>query len=107
MKKIMSVEMRNLKQLIVLIVFTMLVFGCQKDDRDELIDSDSPFGIEEARNSNGDFYGTERLSVVIQESSRTAGSADDIRDAILQDVKEFMGDEPQADDMTCVVVMVK
>ncbi len=63
-------------------------------------------GIEEAQDSTGDFYGQERLMSVIGEHSRESASAEWLRDAIVADVRQFLGDVPQGDDLTVVVLRV-
>ena len=61
-------------------------------------------GIEEARDSEGSFYGRERLSDVILNCCRDEKTADNVRDRIMEDVKDFMGDSSQSDDITIVVL---
>jgi serine phosphatase RsbU (regulator of sigma subunit) len=56
-------------------------------------------GITDALNPPGEFYEEERLAAVIRDSSSTASSAEEIRDAILADIQRFVGDAPQSDDM--------
>ena len=63
-------------------------------------------GIEEAQDHTEDFYGQERLMSVIAERSRQRASAEGLRDAIVADVREFLGDVPQEDDLTVVVLRV-
>ena len=62
-------------------------------------------GIEEARDAEGEFYGAERLMAVIQRAADN--SADAVRDAVVQDVRQFIGDAAQGDDLTCVVLKVE
>ncbi len=59
-------------------------------------------GITEARNSQGDFYEEEALQAVIESGAWT--TAQDLLDAIVNDVAVFVGDEPPADDMTLIVL---
>ena len=60
-------------------------------------------GITEARNEQGMFYGADRLL----ESARInlGCPAQEIRDAIMADVSEFVGDAPQSDDIALAVVV--
>lgn len=59
-------------------------------------------GITEAMNARGDEYGEDRLHAVIE--SHAGAGAHDVREAILQDVRAFVGRTPQHDDMTLIVV---
>jgi sigma-B regulation protein RsbU (phosphoserine phosphatase) len=60
-------------------------------------------GLSEAMNANGDLYGEERLRALVQQDGR---SADELRDHVLEEVRRFVGDAPQHDDMTLVVVKI-
>ena len=60
-------------------------------------------GIYETTNAPGDEYGLDRLACV---AAACDGTAMEIRNAILRDVEEFRGDEPQQDDVTLVVVRI-
>ena len=60
-------------------------------------------GITEAADSNGQEFGEERLIALLRESP--AASAADLRDAIMQDVKQFCR-EDFADDATLLTVVV-
>ena len=59
-------------------------------------------GVTEARNSEGGFYGNDRLEQVIK--SREWLNADTLLAAITESVKSFTGDTPPADDLTLVVM---
>ncbi|MDX1616218.1 MAG: SpoIIE family protein phosphatase [Candidatus Promineifilaceae bacterium] len=59
-------------------------------------------GITEARNDAGDFYGLERLQALLRGQEWT--TADQVLEAILNAVAEFVGDTPASDDLTVVVV---
>ncbi|HTM50483.1 MAG TPA: SpoIIE family protein phosphatase [Bryobacteraceae bacterium] len=59
-------------------------------------------GVSEARGPNGDFYGLDRLREVIGRNVSAPG--DKLHDAILEDVREFTRNTPQADDITLVVL---
>lgn len=63
-------------------------------------------GVEEARNSKGEFYGTQRLSDIILDVCGRGLSAYDIREAIIENVKAFVEEAPQNDDITIVVLKV-
>ena len=62
-------------------------------------------GVTEARNSEGGFYGDERLEQVIK--SRDWQSAGNLLEAIVENVNLFTGDTPPADDLTLVVMRRK
>lgn len=59
-------------------------------------------GITEARNPTGDFFNDEGLEALIR--SQQWPSAEALRDAIIDAVERFAGEEPQADDYTVVVI---
>ena len=61
-------------------------------------------GIPEAKNHKDEFYGFDRFKA---HAGEVEGSAKEIRDRILGDVKLFTGKSPQYDDMTVVVVKVQ
>ena len=63
-------------------------------------------GVEEARNSEDDFYGGERLASLLQERGEAGISADTIRNDIVADVVNFMSGSDQMDDVTVVVLRV-
>lgn len=60
-------------------------------------------GIPEAWQNEKENYGMDRLIESVQKNCG-AGSAQQIHDAILKDVGEYMGNYPQADDITLLVV---
>jgi len=64
-------------------------------------------GVEEARDPEGEFYGGERLSDVILSSSRERKGAEGIRDDIMEDVRKFMRDSSQSDDITIIVLKAR
>lgn len=64
-------------------------------------------GIEEAMNSEEQFYGAERLKDVIRECAANESSASKSCDAITADVADFLGNTPQGDDITCLVLNTK
>lgn len=59
-------------------------------------------GLTEAMNNTGDPFGAERLHDLLREYHDR--SARDIQRAITDAVREFVGDAPQSDDLTLVVV---
>jgi sigma-B regulation protein RsbU (phosphoserine phosphatase) len=59
-------------------------------------------GITDALNAAGESFGEARLATVVREAS--AGGAQEILQALLNAVAEFVEDQEQADDITCVVV---
>jgi len=60
-------------------------------------------GIPEARNENGEMYGMPRFKRAVS-SYCELFTAEAIKNALLADVKQFMGTAVQLDDMTIVVV---
>jgi sigma-B regulation protein RsbU (phosphoserine phosphatase) len=60
-------------------------------------------GIIEAENEAEEMYGTERLLNLVT-GIDSAASAEDVIEAVLQDVSDFVGGAQQYDDMTLVVV---
>ncbi|PIZ71766.1 hypothetical protein COY07_04320 [Candidatus Peregrinibacteria bacterium CG_4_10_14_0_2_um_filter_43_11] len=60
-------------------------------------------GITEAWKNETENYGTDRLKASILKNSKLK-TAQQIHDAILHDVRDFMGDYPQQDDITLIVL---
>ncbi|MFA6527966.1 MAG: SpoIIE family protein phosphatase [Candidatus Gracilibacteria bacterium] len=60
-------------------------------------------GIPEARNENGEMYGMPKFKRAVSNYCDLV-TAEGIKNALLADVKEFMGNAVQLDDMTMVVV---
>jgi sigma-B regulation protein RsbU (phosphoserine phosphatase) len=58
---------------------------------------------ERGKSSSTSFFGRERLLEIAQ--ANLGRSAQDIQDALLAGVHEFMGDAPQFDDITLVIVV--
>ncbi|MFO7167706.1 MAG: PP2C family protein-serine/threonine phosphatase [Chloroflexota bacterium] len=58
-------------------------------------------GVTEAQNRDGEFFGEERLLAAVQ-ASRERG-AEAVQAALLAAVAEFVGEEPQGDDITILV----
>jgi serine/threonine protein kinase/serine phosphatase RsbU (regulator of sigma subunit)/tetratricopeptide (TPR) repeat protein len=63
-------------------------------------------GIVEATNEAGEMYVDERFAAFLTTLDVQTKSAQEIRDAILTDVRAFLSDEEENDDMTVVVVKV-
>lgn len=61
-------------------------------------------GIIEAQNINGDMYRIERLRDVILENSRR--DVNEIETAVIQSIEAFVGDIPQRDDITMVILKI-
>lgn len=59
-------------------------------------------GITEAHNSNKQQYGVERLCDII--SRNWFRTAEEIKDAVIEDVHQFMGKQKQFDDITLLVL---
>ena len=59
-------------------------------------------GITEAQNNSGQFFGNERLSIILKESFSTL--AESYRDAIFDRVQKFIGSAPRLDDITLIVI---
>lgn len=60
-------------------------------------------GITEAQDQQGVFFGDERLLESMQ--AKRGRSAQDIQDALMAEVREFVGESPQSDDITLMVVV--
>ena len=52
------------------------------------------------------FCGEQRLDELIVQCGKEDVSAENIHDRVVQDVVSFVGDAPQADDLTVVVLKV-
>lgn len=63
-------------------------------------------GITEAMNRKDEEYGLERLLPFVRQHASTK-SAIQLRDAILADVRKFLGPDPPQDDQTLVIVKVE
>ncbi len=59
-------------------------------------------GITEAENVESEFYGLERLCDVVSE--HWAGTAEAVKDAVVADVRAFIGEQTVYDDLTLLVV---
>ena len=60
-------------------------------------------GITEAQNSREEFFDEDRLRVIVRASQ--GRSAQDIQDRVIAQVDAFVGDAPQFDDITLMVVV--
>lgn len=60
-------------------------------------------GVEEARNSEGLFYGGKCLSEIILDHAARGEGAGEIKQGIVNDVHRFMDDAPQTDHITVVM----
>jgi serine phosphatase RsbU (regulator of sigma subunit) len=61
-------------------------------------------GVTDARDSDMEFYDYDCLKRFLEIMDTSAMSAREIKDRIIEDVKQFVGSAPQRDDMTVVVV---
>jgi sigma-B regulation protein RsbU (phosphoserine phosphatase) len=59
-------------------------------------------GVTDAEDGQGHFFGQERLIRAVE--SRRDLSAAEIRDAVLQDIDDFVGDSPQSDDIALMIL---
>lgn len=59
-------------------------------------------GIPEPRNIEQEFYGIERLCEVVSENWHR--SAEEIKQATIDDLRKFMGEEKVLDDITLLVL---
>ena len=59
-------------------------------------------GVTEAMNESGEEYGLDRLREVV--AAANSQGADEITMAVFDSVKEFTGDAPQTDDITCLTL---
>ncbi len=62
-------------------------------------------GITEAENLDGQFYGLERLCFIIKQNGQQ--SAKKIQDAVIDDVRRFIGEQKVFDDITLLVIKQK
>jgi len=61
-------------------------------------------GIIEAQNKAGEFYDEDRLKRLIARLQTDDLSASEIRDQIVDDVNDFIGNSVQQDDITLVII---
>jgi serine phosphatase RsbU (regulator of sigma subunit) len=62
-------------------------------------------GISEAMNVSGELFGEDRLCQVLRQDGHPTSA--ELRDRVLADVRRFVGDAPQHDDMTLVVLSIE
>ena len=63
--------------------------------------------MEDAKDGDGEFYEASRLAKIVEKSVHHETSADAIQVAIVNDVRLFMGDLTQEDDIAIVVIRVE
>lgn len=61
-------------------------------------------GVSEAEKEDGELFEMDRFFEVFRNS--TFGNAKDVTDTVFQSVREFAGENPQSDDITCLVLRV-
>ncbi|MBD04560.1 MAG: hypothetical protein CME24_09475 [Gemmatimonadetes bacterium] len=64
-------------------------------------------GIPEAINPSDEMFGYDRTIETVREACVEGISAEDLVERLMSKAREFAGEEPQADDMTCVVVKIE
>jgi hypothetical protein len=64
-------------------------------------------GIPETVNPSEEMFGYERTIETVREGCAKGISAEDLVEQLMSKARAFAGEEPQADDMTCVVVRVE
>lgn len=62
-------------------------------------------GITEAKSSDGTMYGLDRLQEMVENNNTK--NPEEIKDKVLKDVAEFVGEEEQYDDQTLVVCKIE
>jgi len=62
-------------------------------------------GITEAENTSGEQYGLERLCEIV--SQHWSQSAEEIKEAVIADVRQHIGEHEMYDDITLVVLKQK
>jgi sigma-B regulation protein RsbU (phosphoserine phosphatase) len=62
-------------------------------------------GISEAMNEADDCFGVERLSRLVAEHAHLP--ADELRERVVRDIAAFVGDAPQHDDMTMILLRIE
>ncbi len=61
-------------------------------------------GISEAMNASDDCFGEERLGTIVEEHAHLP--SDELRERILREIAAFVGDAPQHDDMTMILLRI-
>jgi sigma-B regulation protein RsbU (phosphoserine phosphatase) len=59
-------------------------------------------GVTDAENAQGQFFGPERLLAAVQ--AHRARPVQEIQEALLAEIHRFVGDAPQFDDITLMLV---
>jgi sigma-B regulation protein RsbU (phosphoserine phosphatase) len=62
-------------------------------------------GISEAMNAADDLFGEERLGQIVEEHAHLP--SDELRERILREIASFVGDAPQHDDMTMILLRIE
>jgi sigma-B regulation protein RsbU (phosphoserine phosphatase) len=62
-------------------------------------------GISEAMNVGDDCFGEQRLATLVEEHAHLP--ADELRERVLREISAFVGDAPQHDDMTMILLKVE
>jgi phosphoserine phosphatase RsbU/P len=62
-------------------------------------------GITEAMNAADDCFGDQRLGALVEEHAHLA--SDELRERLLREISAFVGDAPQHDDMTLILLKVE
>jgi len=81
--------------------FNTITFNLNSDDRLVLYTD----GITEAKNSAGEFFGKQRFLESVQEHSGL--SPQEQMEAVIADVKNFVGDAPKSDDISIIILKKK
>ena len=61
-------------------------------------------GVSEAEKEDGEMYEMDRFCQIFKENSFE--SAEQATEAVFDGVKDFVGDSPQSDDITCLVLKI-
>jgi sigma-B regulation protein RsbU (phosphoserine phosphatase) len=61
-------------------------------------------GISEAMNEGDDCFGEQRLGALVEEHSHL--SSEELRERLLREIEAFVGQAPQHDDMTLILLKV-
>jgi sigma-B regulation protein RsbU (phosphoserine phosphatase) len=62
-------------------------------------------GISEAMNVGDDCFGEQRLATLVEEHAHLP--PDELRERVLREIASFVGDAPQHDDMTMILLKVE
>jgi sigma-B regulation protein RsbU (phosphoserine phosphatase) len=61
-------------------------------------------GISEAMNAHDDCFGEQRLGQLVESHAHLP--SDELRERVLREISAFVGDAPQHDDMTMILLKV-